>query len=134
MLNKSAKIIISIGIIAIIAVAVLVFLQIKKDKSQNNALSQYDNFAKCLAEKNITMYGAEWCVHCQNQKKLFGNSFQYVPYIECPENTKLCIDKGVEGYPTWIFPSTNSGQAPEGKKFEGEQTLEKLSQESGCAL
>ena len=133
-MEKSAKIIISLGVIAIIAVLALAFWQIKKDKVQNNAPGLYDNFAQCLAEKNITMYGAEWCVHCQNQKELFGNSFQYVPYIECPDNTQLCIDKGVNGYPTWIFPPANSGQVPDGKKLEGEQTLEKLSQESGCAL
>jgi hypothetical protein len=125
-MNKSTKIIISLGVIAIIAVLALAFWQIKKDKAQNNAPGLYDNFAKCLAKKNITMYGAEWCSHCQSQKKLFGNSFQYVPYIECPDNTQLCIDKGIEGYPTWIFPDN--------KKFEGEQALEKLSQESGCAL
>ena len=125
-MNKSAKIIISLGVIAIIVVLALAFWQIKKDKAQNNAPGLYDNFAKCLAEKNITMYGAEWCSHCQSQKKLFGNSFQYVPYVECPDNAQLCIDKGIEGYPTWIFPDE--------KKFEGEQTLEKLSQESNCAL
>ncbi|MEK7553267.1 MAG: thioredoxin domain-containing protein [Patescibacteria group bacterium] len=125
-MEKSAKIIISLGVIAIIAVLALAFWQIKKNKVQNNAPNQYDNFAKCLAEKNITMYGAEWCIHCQNQKKLFGNSFQYVPYVECPENTQLCIDKGINGYPTWILSN--------GKKLEGEQTLEKLSQETNCAL
>ncbi len=132
-MNKSAKIIISLGVIAIVAVLTLAFWQIKKDKAQINAPSQYDNFAKCLAEKNITMYGAEWCSHCQAQKKLFGNSFQYVLYVECPDNAQLCIDKGIEGYPTWIFPSASSGQVLD-KRFGGEQTLEKLSQESGCAL
>lgn len=126
MLNKNSKIIISLGVVAIIAVIGLAFWQNKNTKEQNNTPGQYDAFAQCLAQKEVTMYGAEWCVHCQNQKKLFGNSFKYVPYVECPENTKLCLDKGVDGYPTWIFP--------DGKKIEGEQTLEKLSQESGCTL
>lgn len=85
-----------------------------------------DSFAKCLAQKKITMYGAEWCSHCKNEKKAFGSSFQYVPYVECPKNTKVCLDKKVRGYPTWIFP--------DGKKLEGEQGLATLAKESKCAL
>lgn len=125
-MNKSSKIIISLGVVAIAAVIGLAFWQNKAEKKENANPGQYDAFAQCLAQKGITMYGAEWCSHCQAQKKLFGDSFKYVPYIECPENTKLCIDKGVEGYPTWILA--------DGKKLVGEQTLEKLSQEANCAL
>ncbi len=86
-----------------------------------------DGFAQCLAEKQITMYGAEWCPHCQNEKRAFGESFQYVPYVECPDNPRLCLEKGIQGYPTWIFPDGT-------KRLEGEQGLERLSQESGCIL
>jgi len=87
---------------------------------------ELDNFAQCLRDKGITMYGADWCAHCQNEKKAFGNSFKHVPYIECPDNPKQCLDAGIKGYPTWVFP--------DGKKLEGEQGIEKLSQESGCPL
>lgn len=87
---------------------------------------KYDEFAQCLAEKGLTMYGADWCPHCKNEKKLFGSSFQYVPYVECPDNPQVCLEKKVEGYPTWIFP--------DGRKLVGEQGLAGLSKESGCAL
>ena len=50
-----------------------------------------DLFAQCLASKKITMYGAVWCPHCQKQKAEFGASFKYVPYVECPDNEKLCM-------------------------------------------
>ena len=95
-------------------------------RSRNSEASNLDEFAKCLSEKNITMYGAEWCPHCQNEKKAFGSSFQYVNYVECPDNPNLCVEKGVKGYPTWIFP--------DGKKLQGEQGITKLSRESGCEL
>jgi glutaredoxin len=72
------------------------------------------------------MYGAEWCPHCKREKALFGSSWKYVPYVECPENTKLCLDKGVKGYPTWI--------AADGTKYEGEQGLEKISAATQCPL
>jgi hypothetical protein len=88
--------------------------------------SKYDAFAQCLAEKKVTMYGAAWCSHCQNQKKEFGSAFKYVNYVECPENTKLCTEKGIESFPTWM---TESGQ-----KLVGEQSFEKLAEISGCQL
>ena len=85
-----------------------------------------DEFAKCLAEKELTMYGADWCPHCQNEKNNFGESFQYVPYVECPDEPQLCIEKGIEDYPTWLLP--------DGTKFVGEQGLQKLSEISNCIL
>lgn len=85
-----------------------------------------DTFAKCVASQDFTMYGAEWCSHCQAQKKLFGNSFKYIKYVECPDNIKLCTDKGVNGYPTWIDAN--------GKKYEGEQELKDIAQITGCVL
>ena len=85
-----------------------------------------DVFAQCLAEKDVIMYGADWCPHCQNEKKAFGDSFKFIPYVECPKDPKRCLAAGINGYPTWIFPDD--------KKLEGEQGLEKLSAESGCPL
>lgn len=100
--------------------------------SREKPAGYLDEFAKCLGDKKVTMYGAAWCSHCQNEKKAFGSSFSYVPYVECPADPKACIDKGIEGYPTWIFPASPGGT--ESRKFIGEQGLKKLSIESGCAL
>src|ERR1700739_3296460 len=44
---------------------------------------RYDDFARCLAQRDVKMYGAYWCPHCAEQKEMFRASFQYVPYIEC---------------------------------------------------
>ena len=79
---------------------------------------KYDTFAKCIASKNLTMYGTVWCSFCKKEKANFGNSFKYVPYVECTENPNLCLAKGIEGYPTWIDEK--------GQKYVGEQGLEKL--------
>lgn len=87
--------------------------------------SYYDSFAKCLTSKNITMYGTEWCTHCQNQKKMFGQSFQYVDFVDCDKNSGLCNEKGIEGYPTWIINS---------QKYTGDSTLSELAVQSGCVL
>lgn len=118
MKNKS---LIVFGILIVVLAGAYAFFP--KEQAQSGEL---DQFAQCLAEKQITMYGAEWCPHCQNEKKGFGDSFRFVPYVECPDNPNLCLAKGIDGYPTWIFP--------DGKRLEGEQGIEKLSKESTCLL
>lgn len=94
--------------------------------SSQQSSSALDSFAQCLASKGLTMYGAEWCPHCKKEKNRFGTAFQYVPYVECPDNIQLCLAKGVNGYPTWIDASSTL--------YEGEQGLEGLAKISGCEL
>jgi hypothetical protein len=90
-----------------------------------------DVFAKCLSEKGAKFYGAFWCSHCQNQKKSFGKSQKFVPYIECstPDGNgqyKECQDKNIQSYPTWEFG--------DGTREEGEVSLSKLAEKSGCSI
>ena len=78
------------------------------------------------------MYGAYWCSHCQEQKKMFGSSIEFINYIECAspgnpkEMTAQCKAAGISGYPTWIFPGN--------VKLSGSQPLDKLSKMSSCPL
>ena len=44
------------------------------------------SLAKCLTEKNVVMYGTEWCSHCQNQKKAFGDDFKDVTFVDCDQS------------------------------------------------
>ncbi len=113
-------------VILIFAFLFLIFL-----KDRNVEAGELDKFAKCLAAKGAVMYGTAWCSHCQNEKAGFGDAFKYISYVECPENPQKCIDAGINGYPTWIFPASPTGGL-EGRKLEGEQGLEKLAEESGC--
>ncbi len=94
-------------VIFIVAIIVLVggigFI-LSKD---SGAPSKYDEFAKALKEKGAVFYGAFWCPHCQTQKAEFGSAKKYLPYVECSnvDNTQkpVCLDKKIEGYPTWQF-------------------------------
>jgi hypothetical protein len=94
-------------------------------KNSSTKLGTYDTFAKYLTEKGAIMYGTEWCSHCKNQKALFGESFQYVNYIDCDKYSASCSDAGITGYPTWIINKT---------KYSGEQSLEKLAKLTGYDL
>lgn len=93
--------------------------------------SQLDSFAQCLKDRGAVFYGAFWCPHCQRTKQMFGSSAHLLPYVECSTSdgqgqTQICKEKGITGYPTWIFA--------DGSKLEGETTLDQLSQASGCPL
>ncbi len=65
--------------------------------------------AEHLTEQGVVFYGASWCPHCQEQKRLFGASASRLPYIECslggpnsPQST-ACRMAGVQSYPTWVI-------------------------------
>ncbi|MBI4437719.1 hypothetical protein HY631_02095 [Candidatus Uhrbacteria bacterium] len=113
------------GAAALVVVGLIAFAA-----TQKAAPSPYDGFAQCLSQSGAKMYGAWWCPHCQSQKKVFGNAFSYVNYVECsnPNRTMLqaCKDLGIEGYPTWEFG--------DGARLGGEQSLATLSAKSGCEL
>ncbi len=122
---QEKKQIIIISIVTLVVILGVVLIGINKNSSLDTS-GKYDVFAKCVASKGLTMYGAVWCPHCQNEKSHFGSSFKYVPYVECPDNIKLCDEKGVVGFPTWIDSA--------GKKYEGEQGLAGIAKISGCEL
>lgn len=92
---------------------------------------KYDAFAKCLATHQARMYGLYWCPHCQDQKAMFGESFHYVPYVECAikgssELAPACKMAGVKLFPSWQFGM----EAPK----EGVLSLDALSDKTGCSL
>lgn len=88
-------------------------------------------FTQCLADSGAKFYGAFWCPHCQEQKKLFGSSEKYLPYIECStadgqQQLQICKDAGITGYPTWEFA--------DGSRLSGEVALATLAEKTGCVL
>ncbi len=90
-----------------------------------------DGFAQCLADKKVTMYGSFLCPHCDDQKKLFGPSFRFVPYVECTVRgsrllTSHCVAEQIRFSPTWIFA--------DGDRRLGLQPLKVLSEKTGCKL
>lgn len=92
---------------------------------------QYDQLAQCIADSGATFYGAFWCPHCNDQKRLFGNSSKLLPYEECstPDGQNqlpICQEAGIESYPTWILG--------DGTVQNGVQTPADLASYTGCEL
>ena len=116
------------GAAIIVVVGLLIFAA--NDSSKSSAPSAYNEFAQCLTDSSVTMYGAWWCSHCESQKDLFGSSFGNVNYVECSNASrgmnKTCKDAGITGYPTWEFA--------DGTRVGGEQSFSELASQSGCEL
>lgn len=90
-----------------------------------------DDFAQCLTDKGLKFYGSQNCSWCQQQKELFGESIQYVTYVECvdPQTNQWaqeCQEAEITSTPTW--------ELADGESVSGYQTLEQLSELSGCPL
>ncbi|MFH1802976.1 MAG: thioredoxin domain-containing protein [archaeon] len=112
-------------IIAIIAL-VAAFFFISRGGSSSGSL---DEFAQCLTDSGAVMYGSYWCGHCQNQKASFGDGWNKINFIECDPNgegarPQLCEQKGITGYPTWIFA--------DGERLSGELSHKVLASKTGC--
>jgi glutaredoxin len=127
-MKTTTKIVILIAAVALVAlISYFLFVSITGKVTE---VGIYDDFAHCLTEKGVVMYGAYWCPHCARQKELFGSSWKYVSYVECDPRgnnaqPELCRQQGVTAYPTWIF---------NGEKRTGVQSLLSLSSWSGCQL
>lgn len=123
-MNKTT--IISIIVVVLVLVGVL-FYASKKD----SAPGQYDAFASCIKDSGAKFFGAFWCPHCQDQKKMFGSSAKLLPYVECStpngqEQLQVCVDEGIQGYPTWKFA--------DGTVFTNVLTLENLAEKTSCTI
>jgi uncharacterized membrane protein/thiol-disulfide isomerase/thioredoxin len=83
-----------------------------------------------LTSVNAKFYGASWCPHCQEQKRLFGAAAGRLPYVECSPNgrpgpqTPACEAAHIESYPTWII---------NGRRYEGVFPPDELARLSGYA-
>ena len=84
--------------------------------------------AEHLKEEGAMFYGASWCPHCQEQKRLFGASARRLPYVECSPagpnapQAPSCSLAGVQNYPTWVI---------KGRTYVGEVlTLARLAEAS----
>ena len=124
-MKKQTKFIVFIVLVILLIGGVGVYASV------NQGPGQYDSFAQCISKTGAKFYGTFWCPHCNNQKKMFGSSKKYLPYVECStkdgrSQLPVCKDAGIEGYPTWIFA--------DGSKLEGEVPLETLSLKTSCSL
>lgn len=118
-------------VIGIIAIVIIGIFMLTNNKENSASGSSRDNFAKCITEKGAVMYGTFWCPHCAKTKKMFGESFNFIKYVECDprgdnEQSLLCINNEIDKYDTWEFA--------DGSRLISEPTFAQLSEKTGCPI
>lgn len=127
MKNKKSLIILAIIILLIAAgISWILYKDYLRKAEVITAKTDIENLAKCLTAKGVVMYGAYWCPHCQAQKKMFGDGFKYINYVECTKDIKKCQANKIDGYPTWIFKN--------GERLKGETSFSDLASKSTCKI
>ena len=108
----------------ILTLMVLLFFTACSSSDSNDGQGP-TGLATCLTDNGATMYGTEWCGHCQNQKAMFGDSFKDVNFVDCDQDRSACQAAGIRGYPTWVIG---------GKQYPGTQSLATLAELVGCKI
>ena len=91
-----------------------------------------DEFAQCLADRGVVMYGSMHCPHCDSQKQAFGTAWKNITYVECGVEGQqrlqqaVCREQMIGSYPTWEFA--------DGTRVVGETPFGILAARSGCPL
>jgi large repetitive protein len=87
-------------------------------------------FAKALTAAGAKFYGADWCPACSQQKALFNEGANYLPFVEVTNPNRslnaIGTQENITTFPTWKFAN---GQVATGLK-----TLAELSTLSGVAI
>ncbi len=99
--------------------------QIRAATSSTEAIA----LARHLRAIGAKMYGAYWCPHCAEQRRLFGQTAfnLYINYVECAvggyhAQPEVCKAAKIQAYPTWVI---------DGKYYVGVHSLEELANLSG---
>ncbi len=84
--------------------------------------------AEHLDRNGFKFYGASWCPVCREQKNLFGNAADYLPYVECSPHGRsgpratVCEIEEIKNYPTWTM---------DGRRIERLLAVDRLATYSG---
>jgi len=115
-----------------VAAAIILVVHLQYAGVFGEAPQGEDPMARGLAEHltkiGAKFYGASWCPHCQDQKKLFGTSANRLPYIECSPSGRTgppaaaCSENNINSFPTWII---------QGNRIEDVLTLNRLAEAAG---
>jgi hypothetical protein len=106
---------ITVAVIAGVIILVVILLSGKNPTAQTSA-----EVAQCIGGKS-TLYVQLGCPHCETQKEMFGENYQYLKTIDCFYERDKCTD--VSGTPTWKIG---------GEYYVGIQSVEKLRELTGC--
>ena len=111
-----------------LAVVGLLHLYYNSDLLQPPPSAKLEALAGHLDDTGAKFYGASWCPHCQQQKRLFRQASDSLPYVECSPAGRggptalACRRENISNYPTWIIRN---------QRYEGVLEPNELAEYSG---
>ncbi len=76
------------------------------ETDHKEAAHTIEDFAKCLKDSGIIMYGVDTCDFCAQQKRRFGAAFDHIEYVNCQFNQEFCTENGITNFPSWKIGDT----------------------------
>jgi parallel beta-helix repeat protein len=136
-----ASILVGVAVAALLTASAIVGnLAARSENPQANSRETLTSQSSSLAQINailshrpvLLFFYADWCHYCQQQMPIideveqeYGGRVSFIR-INVEEEPRLQQDFGVEGYPTVIIISGNSGESYDFEKFRGLTTRESL--------
>lgn len=90
--------------------------------------------ARCLTEKGVTLYVADWCPYCRRLLDDFGPAAATLKITHCFDahaDKAACKKLDLPGVPTWIMPDPQGRNAPQ--RLVGYTPIRTIAEWSGCA-
>ena len=86
--------------------------------------------AQALTAANVKLYGAAWAADCTQQRELFEDGGDFLPFIEVTNPDRTPNQTGslenITVYPTWKFP--------DGSRVEGVLGINEIADRSGVTI
>lgn len=104
---RKANFFLIVGIIVVIIGVVVFYQKGKKTLEVKRKQTAQEKIVECLNEDSAILYGSVSDKYTQNQRDVFGASFNEIEYVECGKagNWKEeCRKRGISVTPTWSFP------------------------------
>ncbi len=103
---------------------------ISTEEPEGESIPDLVGFAQALAESGTQLFGAAWSAASTEQRDLFEDGRNELPFIEItgPDRTlnSIGVAEDITVFPTWEFP--------DGSRSEGVLTLEEISERSGIDI
>ncbi len=95
--------------------------QVDSAKQQGETEVDIARLVKRLNQAGAVLYGSSTCGHCLHQRKVFGEHFEKIKYVNFPEDRKAFEKAGLlnSPIPLWII---------KGEKIVGFKTLAELAE------
>lgn len=128
-MNKKIKVLISFGILILLAVAFyLISYAITKYTGYTitgkavYSKQEKIQIANCLTNKGVVLYCSSLSLNCLRQKASLGEAFEYITYLDCNENPDECEDLNL---PAWKISN---------RFYYGIRDLGNLAESTGCKV